>query len=174
MLTSLIVASQESGIAARAVPSQSVRSQIQETEIGKLKRWMKVVGVLYIINGMALGISFVVPAVGEASIGARVPGAELSGPMYEFALDTWLMFGFEMLVVGAALLWASRDAWTNRVLAWTVIALEAVRGVVDDLIWIARGYTTVVYIGWIVFHIGVIATGASALRSADVRAEVPA
>lgn len=135
---------------------------------------MKVVGALYIINGMVLGISFLVPAAAETSIGARVPDAQLSGPMYEFALDTWLMFGFEMLVVGAALLWASRDAWANRILAWTVIALEAVRGIVDDLIWIASGYPAAAYIGWIVFHAAVITTGVSAMRSAHVRADVPA
>lgn len=133
---------------------------------------MKVVGALYVINGLFLGVSHVVAAVAETTVRQRVPDAELSGPMYEFALDTWLMFGFEMLVVGAALVWASRNAWGNRVLASTVIALEAVRGILDDLIWIARGYPALPYLAWIVFHAAVIVTGGVALRAArsDARA----
>lgn len=124
------------------------------------------VGALYIVNGVFLGVSYLVPAAGEATVGARVSDAELSGPMYEFALDTWLMFGFELLVVGAALLWASRDPWAHRVLAGTVIALEAVRGILDDLVWIARGYPAVPYIAWIVLHAVVITTGLLAFRAA--------
>lgn len=128
---------------------------------------MRVVGTLYVINGVVLGITYLIPAAGESSVRARVPEAEPSGPMYEFALETWLMFGFEVLVLGAALLWASRDPWSHRVLAGTVIALEAVRGIVDDLVWIARGYPPATYIAWITFHAVVIATGLLAMRAGE-------
>lgn len=132
----------------------------------RLSIWMKAVGVLYIAMGVMQGVMFLVPAAGEATVGARVPDAELSGPMFEFALDTWLMFGLGLLVVGTALLWASRDPWTHRVLGGTVIALEAVRGLLDDLIWLARGYPAAPYVAWIVLHAVVIATGLWALRAA--------
>lgn len=145
-------------------------ARMKESKINKLRLWMRVVGALYIVNGVVLGVLHVVPAAGQASVEARVPDAELSGPMYEFALDTWLMFGFELLVVGAALLWASRNPWAHRVLAGTVIALEAVRGILDDFVWIASGYPAAPYIAWIVFHTAVIATGLLALRAAKADA----
>ncbi|CAN5823786.1 hypothetical protein BH23ACT4_BH23ACT4_07970 [soil metagenome] len=160
------MASQESGIAETPAAAHDNGGHPSEATIHKLKLWMRVVGALYILNAVILGLSFALPAFAESTVGARVPDAELSGPMYEFALDTWLMFGFEMLVVGAALLWASRDAWANRVLAGTVTALELVRGILDDLVWIARGYPIVPYIAWIVFHAVVAGTGILALSAA--------
>ncbi len=132
-----------------------------------LSRWMKVVGVLYVLNGIGLVVSYVVPAIGEASVRQRVPGADLANPLYGFAMDTWLMFALEMLVVGGALVVASRAAWSNRILAFTVVALELIRGILDDLIWIANGYPAAMYMGWIGFHAVVIVTGVRALRRAQ-------
>lgn len=137
----------------------------------QLSLWMKIVGAFYVANAFFLIATYLIPVLGEASVEARVPGADPTNPLYDFALDTWLMFGLELLVLGGALLIASRSAWTNRILAITVIALELIRGIVDDAIWIASGYPSSVYVGWILFHGAVIVTGVLALRRA--RTELP-
>lgn len=132
-----------------------------------LERWMRVVGVLYLLNAAALVMSYVVPSIGEASVAQRVPGATSSDRLYGFAMDTWLMFALEVAVIGAVLLYASRRAWSNRILAVAVIALELVRGIFDDVLWIANGYPAAIYFGWIVFHAVVIGTGVMALKNAS-------
>lgn len=143
-----------------------------------LARWMKVIGALYVFNGIGLILAYLTPAVRETLVTQAVPGADPTHPLAEWGMEVWLMFGFEMLVVGGALLVASRNAWSNRIIAFMVLGLELIRGVADDLVWIATGYPPGVYIGWIVFHTAVIATGALALRRAhrEVRHEtlVPA
>lgn len=132
----------------------------------QLSLWMKVVGALYVVNAIFLVATYLIPALGEASVEARVAGADPANPLYDFALDTWLMFGLELLVVGAALLFASRSAWANRILAIAVIALELIRGIVDDLIWIASGYPPASYVGWILIHAAIVVTGILVLRRA--------
>lgn len=138
-----------------------------------LTRWMRVVGVLYILNATALVTSYLIPPLGEASVAQRVPGATSSDRLYDFAMDTWLMFALELAVIGAVLLYTSRRAWSNRILAVTVIALELVRGIFDDVLWIANGYPATIYLGWIVFHAVVIVTGVMALRSAASERQEP-
>lgn len=126
----------------------------------------------YVVNSLLLVVAYLVTSIGQASVEARVPRADFSSPLYDFAMDTWLMFGLELLVLGVVLLVASRSPWQNRILAFALIGLELVRGILDDLIWIANGYPAGAYIGWIVFHSVVIVTGVVALRRA--RADHPA
>lgn len=104
--------------------------------------------------------------VRETLVTQAVPGADPTHPLAEWGFEVWLMFGFEMLVVGAALFVASRNAWSNRIIAFMVLSLELFRGVVDDVVWIANGYPAGIYIGWIIFHTAVIVTGVLALRHA--------
>lgn len=138
-----------------------------------LTRWMRVVGVLYVLIAATLVVSYLVPSIGEASVAQRVPGASSSDRLYDFAMDTWLMFALEVAVIGAVLLYASRRAWANRILAVTVIALELVRGIFDDILWIANGYPTAIYFGWIAFHTVVIATGVVSLKNAASERQEP-
>lgn len=138
-----------------------------------LARWMRVVGVLYILIAVALVVSYLVPSIGEASVAQRVPGATSGDRLYGFAMDTWLMFALEVAVIGAVLLYASRRAWANRILAVAVIALELVRGILDDVLWIANGYPAAIYLAWIVFHTVVIVTGVIALRNAASERQEP-
>ena len=137
----------------------------------KLRRWMKVVGSLFVLNGVLLIVSYYVRPIGEASGEERVPGADLTSPLYDFAMETWLMFGLEMLVVGGSLWFFSRAPWASRALVLTVLALEVVRGIIDDISWIVNGYPPGFYVGWIVFHIVVIVTGVRALQAAQVEAD---
>lgn len=132
----------------------------------QLSLWMRIVGALYIANGLFLVVSYLIPSLGETSVDQRVPGADFTNPLYDFAMDTWLMFALEILVIGTALLVASRAAWQNRILALTVVGLEMIRGILDDLVWITNGYPAAPYIGWIMFHAAIIITGVFALRRA--------
>lgn len=65
------------------------------------------------------------------------------------------------------LLRASRDPLKHVSIVWQVVALEAVRGVLDDIYMIARGYAAPVYAGFIVLHLIIIATGIACVRRAQ-------
>ena len=53
-------------------------------------------------------------------------------------------------------------------LVWTVLALEVVRGIVDDLYLLARGDEVAPYVIWIAVHTAIIITGLWGLRSAQL------
>lgn len=132
----------------------------------QLSRWMRAVGTFYIINGVALTVVYLVPAAQRGMISQVVPGADAADPLVGYALEIWLMFALEVFVIGGFLLVGSRDAWANRILVVTVLGLELIRGILDDLIWIASGYPAGFYIGWIAVHALIIVTGVLALRRA--------
>ena len=132
----------------------------------QLSRWMKAVGLFYVINGVGLTVAYLMPAAQRGMIGQVVPGADTVDPLVSYAMDIWLMFALEMFVIGGFLLVGSRDAWANRILVFTVLGLELIRGILDDLIWIASGYPAGFYLWWIAVHGLIIATGVLALRRA--------
>lgn len=134
-----------------------------------LRRWMVITGGFYVLVGL-----FNTPFVIEARLPYQFPdlGVEVDSVAARVLIDTWFMFGLEMLVVGAALIWFSRTASQHSGLAWTVIVLELVRGIVDDLYWIARGHDPIFYLGWITIHLVIVVTGLVALRRA--RRDAPA
>lgn len=132
--------------------------------MNKLKWWFRVVGGFYLLltamnlYGLFLG-------------GAQMYTDILPAPMNADPLavqafaDAWLVFVFEFGVLGAMALAASRDPAKNRIMAWVIIWAEVFRGVVADLIWIARGYSTSYY-AFIAIHLVIIATGVMFLRQA--------
>lgn len=126
-----------------------------------LQLWMRFVGGWYLLMA-----AFNTPPVIEARFGMQYEHLNLaveSAPA-QALLDVWFMFGLEVGVIGAALVYFSRDPGRHVALVWTVIGLEAVRGIVDDLYLIGRGYDPILYIGWIVIHLVVILTGLAALK----------
>jgi hypothetical protein len=125
--------------------------------------WMRIVGAFYIL--MAL---FNTPPVIEARFETQYPdiGVPVESAAAQALVDTWFMFGLEAGVIGLALLWCARNPMRHLGIAWLVIALEAVRGIADDLYLIARGYDTAIYAGWIVIHLVIIVTGVIAIRRA--------
>jgi len=135
--------------------------------MNRLKWWFRAVGALYVF----LGIGFFPPLNAER-LPLMLPGfdAPVGGVAYNALLDFSLMFGLEILVVGLFLIAASRDPLRFVPLVWLVVALEAVRGVLDDIYMIARGYDTAFYIGFIIVHLVVIGTGVALVR--QVEAEV--
>jgi len=128
----------------------------------KLQWWMRIVGVFYLLLFLSSAIvklpfrTLFDSVLAQAAAGDRVA---------MMLIDTWVMFGLEVGVIGAALLIASRIPGSARVLVWTVLGLELVRGIIDDIYMIARGYEVTVYVVWIIIHTVIIITGVMALRA---------
>lgn len=85
--------------------------------------------------------------------------------------DAWMVFIAELGVTGAMLLYASREAWQNRILVWVVVWFEVFRGVVCDAIWITRGYDAASYLVFIGIHLAIIVTGVWLVRAAGRQKE---
>ena len=130
--------------------------------MNKLRWWFRIVGALYLL----LGIGFI-PALNAARLPMILPGADTSGVTYRGLLDFSFMFGLDLIVTGGFLLWASRDPFKNLSLVWLVVALEIVRGILDDLYMISQGYAAPFYIGFIILHAAVIATAVQFSRQAQ-------
>jgi hypothetical protein len=62
----------------------------------------------------------------------------------------------EAAVVGVALVLLSRDP---------LLALEVVRGIVDDRYLLTRGYEPIFSVGWIVIHLVIVVTGLLSIRA---------
>jgi hypothetical protein len=130
--------------------------------MGGLRWWMRIVGVFYLVQAtiaaiVRLPIRVLAPAGTLEAAGGTDPVARL-------LVDTWILFGLEIAVVGGALLFASRSPERARPLAWLVLALELFRGIAHDLHMIGRGYDPPPFIIWVVIHLVIIATGYVALR----------
>ena len=139
---------------------------------GHLRRWMQVVGAFYVIQ-------FVMMAMVRAPIATFGPAGTLDraaagDPLAEFVVDTWTIFGLEVLAVGAVLLLATRRGELARGAIYTVLAIEISRGILADMSMIARGIHVGGYLIWIVIHSTVIATGLLALRRSRRPEAVPA
>ncbi|RME88465.1 MAG: hypothetical protein D6770_06910, partial [Anaerolineae bacterium] len=90
--------------------------------------------------------------------------APMGGVAYRAVLDYSFMFGLDLLVIGGFLLYASRRPQKHLSLVWLVIALEIVRGILDDLYMISQGYNAAFMLGFIVLHLIVIIPGAAFAR----------
>jgi hypothetical protein len=137
--------------------------------MNRLTLWMRAVGVFYLINGL-----FNFPPFVEARLFTQYPslGVSASSAAARALIDTWFMFGIEILVLGVALLYFAREPKRHIGLVWTVLALELVRGVFIDIYLIARGYDAAfVYVGWILLHVVIIVSGVLAINRA--RSQVP-
>ncbi len=122
----------------------------------RLKNWFRVVGVIYVL----LGVGFI-PFINATRLEMMLPGfdAPVGGVAYRGLLDFTFMFGLDLLVTGGFLLFASRDPLRYVPLVWLIVALEIVRGILDDVYMIVRGYAAPFYIGFIILHLIIIITG---------------
>lgn len=134
--------------------------------MNKLKWWFRVVGAFYLLlTAMNLWAIFLG--------GGQILADTLPAPMNTDALavrafiDAWMVFVFELGVLGAMTLVASREPAKNRIMAWTIVWAEVFRGIVADAIWIARGYSFSSYAIFIVIHLIIIATGVVFVRQAQ-------
>ncbi|MBI3163849.1 MAG: BphX family protein [Chloroflexi bacterium] len=131
--------------------------------MNRLKWWFRVVGGFYLLltamnlSGLFLG-------------GNQMFADTLPAPMNTDALavqafsDAWLVFVFELGVLGAMALVASNAPVQNRIMAWTLIWAEVFRGIVGDVIWITRGYDAASYAIFIAIHLIIIVAGVMFVR----------
>ncbi|RME80409.1 MAG: hypothetical protein D6775_16245 [Caldilineae bacterium] len=69
------------------------------------------------------------------------------------------MFGLEMMVIGAFLVYASQAPRRHLNLVWLIVGLELVRGIFHDMYMISQGYDPAFMLGFTLLHIVVIGTG---------------
>ena len=139
-----------------------------DVDEGALRTWMRVVGAFYILLGVRLLPWFNAPMV-ERFGDLASPGVVLEPgtPVFSFVIDWMATFGLDLVVLGVVLMLAARRAWDHRILAYVVIGQEAVRGILADVWFAARPFnSTSFYLGFLVVHAAVIATGVWALRRA--------
>lgn len=133
--------------------------------MNKLKWWFRIVGLFYLLLTL---MNLYVLFLG----GGQLFADTLPAPLNTDALavrafsDAWMVFVFELGVLGAMALVASRDPAKNRIMAWVIIWAEVFRGILADAIWITRGYDAGSYSGFIVIHLVIVATGIMFLRQA--------
>lgn len=131
--------------------------------MSKLKLWMQVVGVFYLVQAIVMIVvkAPILTLAPENTLDLAAGGDKMA----MFLVDTWIAFGIEVGVIGVALLLASRVPERGRVLAWTVIGIEFLKGPPYDIYMIARGYESTPFIVWIVIHSVIMLTGYFAIRS---------
>jgi hypothetical protein len=134
--------------------------------MNKLKWWFRIVGVFFLLltsmNIYALFFG------GSQMLADTLPAPMNAEPLAVRAfMDAWLVFVFELGVLGAMALVASRDPDKNRIMAWVIIWAEVFRGILADAIWIMRGYDAGSYIVFIAIHLAIALTGVVFLRQAQ-------
>jgi hypothetical protein len=123
---------------------------------------MRIVGVLYI----ALGLPFI-PVINATRIGLFLPGLRVDTLEYRMLLDYMFLFGLDLTVIGAMLLLAARDPIQNIFMVYTLIALEAVSGIADDLYMLPRGYFPgPFFVAFIALHVVIIGSAVVLVRAA--------
>lgn len=131
----------------------------------RLQWWMRVAGALYLLQAVIAAIVLLpIRVLGPAGTLARAAAGE---PTAKLLVDTWVLFGLEVAVVGAALLLASRVPAQASVLVATVLGLELVRGIGHDIYMMVRDYDATPFVVWIVIHTVLIVTGLVFLRRAE-------
>ncbi len=133
--------------------------------MNKLKWWMRIVGGFYLLLFISTLPPISVPTQSRIS---QYPGlATLTDSIaFELLVETWFMFGLELAVIGVMLIVASRQPVQNIILAQTVIGLELVRGIVDDVWLLANGHPPGFLIGFIVLHLIIIVPGLAFVQQA--------
>ncbi len=134
--------------------------------MNKLKWWFRIVGVFYLLITL-MNVYFLFLGGGIQMFTDSLPAPMNADPLAGQAFaDAWLVFVFELGVLGAMALVASRDPAKNRVMAWVIIWAEVFRGILADAIWIMRGYDAGTYIVFIAIHLAIVLTGVVFLRQA--------
>lgn len=130
-----------------------------------MKWWFRIVGAFYLLLTM-MNMYFLFFG-GSQMLTDTLPVPMNADPLAGQAFaDAWLVFVFELGVLGAMSLVASREPAKNRIMAWVIIWAEVFRGIVADAIWIARGFDATSYMVFILIHLVIIVTGVMFLRQA--------
>jgi hypothetical protein len=147
-----------------------------DTDATTMRRWMVAVGIFYVVLGVRL-LPFVNgPMIEAMGIDAIYTGGDLEvgTPAFGLVVDWMGTFGISLLAMGGVLLVAARTPRDNRLLVHLVIWHEVGAGVLADAWYVLQGdVTTGFYLGFIVVHLVVIATGVRALRRTPAPIAVP-
>lgn len=127
----------------------------------KTKWWLRVVGVFYLLLTLMNLYFLFFSDLNVFRDTLPFPADALA--IRAFA-DAWMVFIFELGVLGGMMLYASRQPAKSGILVLTVIMAEVFRGVIADGIWILRGYSAASYIPFIIVHLIIIGTGILFLR----------
>jgi hypothetical protein len=135
--------------------------------VGRLKWWLRVVGVFYLVQ-------FVAVAIAKSPISVEGPPGLLNraahgDPTARFVIDTWITLGVYLGVLGVALLVASRRPGQAHILVWTLVGINAA-GILIDMYKITRGYGLASPVIWTPLHLAIIATGIWCMRPERERA----
>jgi hypothetical protein len=133
--------------------------------MAKLTWWMRVVGSLYVLQFVAM--AFARAPIRSFGPEGALDRAAAGDPVAGFLVDTWVTFGLEVGAIGIVLLVFAGRPGDARALVWTVLAIELIRGIVNDLWFIARGIEVAGYSVWIMIHLVIIVTGLWSLRAAS-------
>jgi hypothetical protein len=135
--------------------------------MNKLKWWFRIVGAFYLFITL-MNVYFLFLGGGIQMFTDSLPAPMNADPLAGQAFaDAWLVFVFELGVLGAMAMVASGNPVKNRIMAWVIIWAEVFRGILADAIWIMRGYDAGRYIVFIAIHLAIILTGVVFLRQAQ-------
>lgn len=137
--------------------------------MNKLRWWFRIIGIFYLLLTM-MNLFFLFFSNGQMFADTLPAPMNIEPLAVRAFMDAWMVFVFEFGVLGAMALVASRKPGQSRIMAWVIILAELFRGVVADAIWIGRGYAASSYIGFIVIHVVIMATGVWFLRQVQVEA----
>lgn len=127
-----------------------------------IRIWFWCVGVFYLLlTFMNLWILLLNPEYMSSHL---PPQYNLIPEAVKSFSDAWLVFIFELGVLGIFCIVAAKNPIQHYIVAWLVIFAEVFRGVIADLVWISRGYEASRYIGFIAIHLVIIITGIIFLR----------
>lgn len=129
--------------------------------------WFRIVGAWYLF--LALMNLFMIFVADASVIGGQLPYVADEVAVRTW-VDGWSPFVLEMIGIGTFALWASRAPGRSLSALWLLVWLEFMHGVLDDLFLIARGYAVAPYIGFIVVHLIIIASGAWVARQSQAEA----
>lgn len=142
------------------------------TDPRHLTRWMRIVGAFYL--GQFVAMAFVHAPIRTFGPEGALAAADAGDPTAEFLVDTWTTFGIEVGAIGVALLVAAGRPRFSWGVAAAVLGVELTRGIVNDVIFIARGIEVTGYLVWIGIHSVVIVTGLVAMRRSSTARPVTA
>ena len=126
----------------------------------KTKWWLRIVGAFYLLLTALNAYYFFFNQQGYRDI---LPFRADDIAIRAF-IDAWMVFIFELAVLGVMALYASRNPGQGRILVITIILAEIFRGAVADAIWIYRGYSAAEYVPFIFVHLIIVVTGIIFLR----------
>jgi hypothetical protein len=140
----------------------------------KLTWWMRLVGAFQLLqafgNFYALYLMYTGPESMASFMRPGLQGISDAALVSQYA-DVWLIFMLDLVVLGAALLFAARDPSRHLILAYTVIGFELIHGLIGDVIWIVLGYPAARIGVGIAIHLVVALSGLIFARGFDVESE---